>query len=328
MIRHTEMAQLAVGWALHALEPDEESTFLDHLPDCLECEALVAETVSTLSELALADEGPEPPPALLTRILEAAVADDPTTDPPFPVPPVPDVLAVPAVRPVPVSHAAPEPPTHLEPPEAPRPPEAPQPPETHQPPETPQPPPARRGLGSHRVGSPRGRTRRTRLVAVAAGVAVLAAVGGLVGVNQALRGERDQQAAAAASAGAAADDAQQVVSVLADAGRPGTVHATLASPAGGYLGLVVARDGVPTVLTTGVGTNRPDQTYVLWGLGQGKAKPVALGVFDVGGSGPSVRSVPSAAQAAPWAGYAVSLEPGRVAPASPTDVVASGQVGT
>ena len=32
--------------------------------------------------------------------------------------------------------------------------------------------------------------------------------------------------------------------------------------------------------------------------------------------------------AVPFAGFAVSIEPGRTAPASPTRVVASGQVGT
>jgi anti-sigma factor RsiW len=61
--------------------------------------------------------------------------------------------------------------------------------------------------------------------------------------------------------------------------------------------------------------------------GIAEATPRPLGTFDVTEQAPSVRSVPSSPEAVPYAGFAVSLEPGRTAPASPTRVVASGQVG-
>jgi len=269
----TQYAEMAVGWALHALEPDEEEEFLTHLASCVECERLVAETAATFEVLARGDDTEEPPPSLRTRILDAAAEE--AGDDQRPAVPAASTSLTPATVVAADPAAAPVVPQR----------------------------------------------RRTRLLAAAASVAVLAALGGLVAANQAVSDERDRQAAAAA-------DAQRVVSVLAEAGAPGATHATLTSPSGGYLGLVVDTGGVPTVLTTGLAGNREDQTYVLWGVGRAaKAPPVPIGAFDVPGSGPSVRSVPSTPQADPFAGYALSLEPGRVAPASPTDVVASGQVG-
>ena len=44
---HTEHApfdELAVGWALHALEPEDEALFVAHLAGCERCAATVAET--------------------------------------------------------------------------------------------------------------------------------------------------------------------------------------------------------------------------------------------------------------------------------------------
>ncbi|OLT21576.1 hypothetical protein BJF78_08140 [Pseudonocardia sp. CNS-139] len=78
-----------------------------------------------------------------------------------------------------------------------------------------------------------------------------------------------------------------------------------------------------TVLTHGLDPNDAAATvYVMWGLGAGAPQP--LGVFDVTAPGPSVHEMPGGDQ--PFTAYAVSLEPGRSMPASPTDVVASGPV--
>ena len=95
--------------------------------------------------------------------------------------------------------------------------------------------------------------------------------------------------------------------------------------AGALVGLVVNGGTDPRVLTTGIPANPSDEIYVLWGLADGA--PRALATFDVTGAAPTVRSVPSSTEAAPYAGFAVSIEPGRTAPASPTRIVASGQVG-
>ncbi len=71
--------------------------------------------------------------------------------------------------------------------------------------------------------------------------------------------------------------------------------------------------------------NAADSVYVAWGLtADGRAIP--LGTFDVGRpeEGPLPVGADGAADDFPQ--YAVSIEPGRVAPTTPTVVVASGAV--
>jgi hypothetical protein len=69
------------------------------------------------------------------------------------------------------------------------------------------------------------------------------------------------------------------------------------------------------------------QIYVLWWRdGAGGLHPVQG--FDVEDSGPSVYALPLAVAPGDVRGMAVSLEPGRVVPATPTAPIASGTVGT
>jgi hypothetical protein len=274
---------LAVGWALHALDPEEEETFAAHLAACARCRQTVDETRETFGGIAEALEPAAPPPALRARLLDAVADDAPGGE-------VPPTVWASSPPPAPSDER-----------------------------EAPAPAPAAPG-GSPRHASvvPLRRRRATRWLAVAAAAVVLAAVGGLAVATQSLRNERD-----AAAAQAQRDAA--VVEVLSDAATPGAVHATLADPQGALVGVVVADGSGPRVLTTGLSANEADQIYVLWGLAG--ASPQPLGTFDVAGQAPAVHSVPSAPEAAPYAGFAVSLEPGRTAPASPTRVVASGQVG-
>ena len=111
--------------------------------------------------------------------------------------------------------------------------------------------------------------------------------------------------------------------MLDAAARPGTPHAVLATPGGGFVGLVVDRGAGPEVRASGLAPNDHGHTYVLWGLADGR--PVGLTAFEMSGSGSVVRSVPSVEAAGRFAGFAVSLEPGHAVPATPTQVVASGQ---
>ncbi len=67
--------ELAVAWVLHALEPDEDAEFAEHLADCAGCRRIVEETEEVATLLGSAVEPSEPPPALRTRILAAAEAD-------------------------------------------------------------------------------------------------------------------------------------------------------------------------------------------------------------------------------------------------------------
>ena len=74
MPEHEHFAELAVGYALYALEPEEEQLFLTHLAACAACEQAVAEHAETLSHLAYAAEPADPPPALLEGIREGVRA--------------------------------------------------------------------------------------------------------------------------------------------------------------------------------------------------------------------------------------------------------------
>jgi anti-sigma-K factor RskA len=279
--------ELAVGWVLRVLEPDEEATFTDHLDDCSACQRIVAETEDVTTLLGTAVEQVAPPPSLRTRLLAAAEAEDgaraaseasllASSD--RKAPSSAEGLALvadddPAVVPL-RRHRAPE------------------------------------------GGRGRWARRATAGLALAAALALVVAIGGLVAANRSLTEQRDTAAAAAARG-------DQVVQMMDAAAQPGTPHAVLATPEGAFVGLVVDRGRGPEMLASGLTPNDSEHTYVLWGLADGK--PVGLTAFGMSGSGPVVQSVPSVEAAGQFAGFAVSLEPGHAVPATPTQVVASGQ---
>jgi len=68
--------ELAVGWALHALEPEDADVFLPHLAGCGRCRQVVDETTEVMADLATAAPSAEPPPGLGER-LRAEVARTP-----------------------------------------------------------------------------------------------------------------------------------------------------------------------------------------------------------------------------------------------------------
>jgi anti-sigma-K factor RskA len=264
------MSHQAVGWALHALEPDEESGFPEHVATCGHCRRTVRETEQTLALLGADVEQVEPPASLHAGIMDAIAR---TPQEPRPArPPRPDprphrLVAQDAAGPRPVR---------------------------------------RFGLG------PRGR----RIVAAKVGVAAVLAIVVLGVQNAQLGAERDATAAQAAG----------LTQLLQQLGSSGTEHAILATPDGTATAAVVVVNGsTRQVYGLGLPANDADHTYVLWGVNEG-AVPAPLGAFDVIPSSPAAVSVGSAPQAEGFAQYAISIEPGRVAPASPTVVVASGQV--
>ncbi len=96
---HAEFDELAVGWALHALEPDDEESFAVHLRGCSRCTVTVQTTTGALAEIAGALPEDEPRPELRDRIM-GAVAREPqeTQDPQQPQqhrPPAPPPAAPP-----------------------------------------------------------------------------------------------------------------------------------------------------------------------------------------------------------------------------------------
>lgn len=78
---HTFYDELAVGWALHALEPEDEDVFAQHLPGCSRCARTVAETAEVMAAMA-ADLPRAEPSAELRDRLSAAVAETEQVQPP------------------------------------------------------------------------------------------------------------------------------------------------------------------------------------------------------------------------------------------------------
>ena len=83
---HQECAQrdVAVGWAVHALEPEEEAGFAKHLPHCEDCEERVRSTEAVAARLGQGVQQLDPPPRRRAAILAAARAQQPTRTPAAP----------------------------------------------------------------------------------------------------------------------------------------------------------------------------------------------------------------------------------------------------
>ncbi|GLZ33413.1 hypothetical protein Lesp02_56010 [Lentzea sp. NBRC 105346] len=63
--------ELAVGWAMHALEPDEEAQVRDHLPGCARCQRTVRSTHEVMAVMGGSVRREEPPPRLRARLMDA-----------------------------------------------------------------------------------------------------------------------------------------------------------------------------------------------------------------------------------------------------------------
>jgi hypothetical protein len=69
---HEHFDELAVGFSLHALEPEDEAVFARHLPECPRCARTVAETREVMAAMA-ADLAPAEPSEGLRDRLRSAV---------------------------------------------------------------------------------------------------------------------------------------------------------------------------------------------------------------------------------------------------------------
>jgi hypothetical protein len=283
---HESWDELAVGWAMHALEPEDEATFARHLPDCARCEHTVAETSEVMAALATDLPPAEPSEELRSRLRAAVEETEQVRSPALPPDQPADVLDdVP--RP---ERLAPAPPSPSRPGNA-------------------------AAADPAEVGTPLWR-RRLPLALIAAAAAVILGLGAW---NVVLSASREDAKTTAAQA-------QQMVNDLL---TPGQATIAPVSDHGGHgqaVATVVARRSQIQVVSWGLPKNDDRATtYVVWGIGGGA--PVALGTFDVVSSQMDLRTVGS-----PTAGtdgfdaFAVSLEHGREAPSTPTDVVAYGQV--
>jgi hypothetical protein len=156
------------------------------------------------------------------------------------------------------------------------------------------------------------RQRRTRLLLAAAAV-VIVALGGattVLGVRVShLTGQQQAQAAADAT----------VRSIVAD---PAARRAVLTNAAGRPAAMLVTSDAGAVVMPLGMVPNAANDQYVAWGLAA--SGPQALTSFDVtaGSVGPMLLDWPTSANG--LTRFAISLEPGRTPPATPSNVIASG----
>jgi hypothetical protein len=281
---HRSWDELAVGWALHALEPEDETVFAAHLAGCHRCARTVAETSEVMA--AMAGDLPEAEPSEeLRERLRAAVEET-------------EQIA-PARRPVERSEV---PPLRA---------------------------PSRQPLGApSAVGSlgelraplpPRATDQRPvwrRLLPTALVAAAVAAVLSLGAWTVVVTGDRD------AARATAAEQSQMLDALLA----PGRATIARLTEGGHGVATVVARAGQVQVVASGLPVNdNRGTTYVVWGMQDGMPKP--LGTFDVVTPRLDMRTVGSSATGLDqYSEYAVSIEPGRLAPTYPTQVVAKGQV--
>ncbi|SFP38234.1 Anti-sigma-K factor rskA [Geodermatophilus dictyosporus] len=294
---HETFDELAVGWALHALEPEDEAVFGTHLPTCPRCARTVAETSEVMSAMAGDLPPAEPSDDLRDRLRAAVERTEQVAPPPGAVG---DAVAGNTVAgdvgPAPAAAAPGRPGGRRRT----------------------DPPPVATGFPGHvPTAADAERTAWRRVLPnalVAAAVAAVLALGTWVVVL-----------------GAARDDAQTLAAeraeVLESVLQPGRAAiAPVVDDDGRAVATVVARDGQLQVVSTGLTVNdRSDSTYVVWGV-QGQT-PVPLGTFDVVTPQTDLRTVGSASTGLDdFEGYAISIEPGRQMPAEPSDVVASGQV--
>jgi anti-sigma-K factor RskA len=302
---HEVFDELAVGWALHALEPEDEATFARHLPDCARCARTVAETHDVMAAMAQ-DLPPAEPSEELRDRLRAAVEETEQLSRPAP-PERP--AARPAERPAPepASRPAPRPAAGPAAGPAPRPVRP-----TSPAPQRWPPPDPGRGRPS-RTGTPGWRRR----LPVALAAAAVAAIVALVTWNVSLEAARQREQATAAAE-------NQIVQSLMSPGQ--ATIAPVSNSDGHSVATVVARQGQAQVVTWGLSENdRTASTYVLWGMQNGT--PVALGTFDVVSRDMDLRTVGSDRTGLDsYTAYGISLEPGRTPPPSPSRIVATGQV--
>lgn len=280
------LSEQAVGWALHALEPDEEIAVLLHLPRCQACRSAVHDAEDVLANLGAAVEQVAPPPTLRGSILAAAS----------------DMQQhVPMVRPRGSSEGVPRSVPAVSP--------------RHRVTPRPAGPPSRVSDPLMSRGSWLSRRGRRLAAASLALIAVLA-VGGLAVRTSQLEQQRDAEIA----------QAQSITDLAERLDRPGVSYAFLADSGDSTIAAVLVDEGERQVFTIGLPSNTANSDiYVLWGIRAGAA-PQPLGTFDIAAADQGLRTVGSGAEADDFSEYAISLEPGRVAPASPTDVVARGQV--
>jgi anti-sigma-K factor RskA len=74
-VEREEIHDLTAAYALHALAPEDEQAFEEHLRHCARCRDEVAAMLETAADLAHAAPAAAPPPALRAKVLDQARAE-------------------------------------------------------------------------------------------------------------------------------------------------------------------------------------------------------------------------------------------------------------
>lgn len=229
-------AELAVGWALHALEPADEEPMLEHLPQCPICREVVQQTEELIWSLGPAHAQVEAPPGSRDRLL-AAVEATPQTPKEQRAAPRLAPSGVPPGQPVTVGW--------------------------HRPGET--------GMGARALERHHAReqqaNRRRRMAIIATLLISIIGVGTLV--YRGFQVGQEQQVAEA-------DWPGQLNKIRAQVDVPGARYAILNAPGGEPVAGVRLTNGVREVLPFKLPSNDPQHSiYVLWGIGPDLAVPIA-----------------------------------------------------
>lgn len=309
---HDQWDELAVGYAMTSLEPDEMERFIEHLVSfCPQCQRSVDDTASVGAGLASAMPVPIAPPSdgLRDAVLRAAFAARPavpqTTADFDLVAPVTDLRQhadrVMASVPMPAESDLSSEPDRSGDPVSP----------------SASDPRSERGSGAHRVIDLS--ERRARRLPKSAGWLVAAAAA-VVAVVMSVTAVASMHSRSRSSA----DAANYLKAVQAAVSTSGQV-VPLKNNSGANIASVVAHAGSVAVVSLDLAPNSKSSSYVLWGI-SGKTKdPTALGVFDVASNHLQTRQVGTDSRGySGFTSFAVSYEKGHTPPPRPTTIVAAG----
>jgi hypothetical protein len=155
-----------------------------------------------------------------------------------------------------------------------------------------------------------------KLLLAAAALVVVAGIG-VAGVRFGQLNDR------VAEQDARAGQMERALRIVAD---PDATRAVLRDKSGDAVAVLVSADDAAAIVPTDLPSNDVTrQVYVVWGTST--PEPVALATFDVTASDADVRLLSWPPDAHRHNGFGISLEEGRTAPARPSSVLASGQVG-
>ncbi len=299
---HEEFEALAVGQALHALEPGDEQRLAAHLINCPRCARTVLDAAALGAVLAGTIDPVEPPAGLRARLLAAAEAEPrPVAEGPVAQGPsatrdgggvtdagLPRPLLSPPARTIHTWQSEPA--------------------RQHAASGEDVPAQSKRLRPAVKQGETRALWRRPRVLALTAVLAGILGAGVAVPATLSLtRSSGDSTQTALAQAMAA--PGSRTVALTGGGGATG--RAVVSDK-----GLFLVVDGLPH-------NDERTSTYVLWGTGTGGDRK-ALATFDVTGRSPVMIAQPTLGNLAAGTGFAVSYEKGRVAPAQPSDVMLTG----